>query len=141
MPLPGTCCFRPSFVRPQNMPCRHCSSHNGRTVENPYRDVEPVVQDYHSGVCLASCGYCSQSALHYWVDIYDDCLHYWCNISQQEVQTLRDLAAQWEEDSGDYLALIEARLIIREKTVLYAQPVHGNCWTEGESCILEGAPW
>jgi hypothetical protein len=130
-----------SGVMALEMPCRHCSGTTAGRPENPFRDLEALTDDGHSGLFVASCWHCEGNALHYWVDIYDDCWHYWCSIAESECQALRAAAAAGEDDTGESLAGPKAREFLRQRLVLCGHPVHGLGWSEGANSLLEGAPW
>lgn len=123
------------------MPCSLCSGSAAGHVTNPFRGTETLADDGHSGVDLVSCMHCASTALHYWVDIYDDFWQYWCLIDEAERQALRMAAAAGEDDTGESVAGSKAREIIRQRPVLCRHPVHGFGWQAGSNSLLEGAPW
>jgi hypothetical protein len=123
------------------MPCPHCSGSIVGPAENPFRDLEALANDGHSGVYLASCRHCESKALHYWVDIYDDCWQYWCLVSDSERQALLAAAMAGEDDTGESLAGPKAREFISRHLVLCEHPIHGLGWGPGANSLLQGAPW
>ncbi len=118
------------------MTCQHCFPTDKRPIELPFRALRTVADDSHEIVGLASCEHCGQLALHFGVDVYDDCWRYWCPIDDQELARLSEPDGEDEPKVYD-----TARSIIRDHTVLQDHPVHGLGWVPGTGCVLDGPPW
>lgn len=118
------------------MSCIHCEPSKSKLTETPFISVTKLSDEIHEGVELGACSHCGQDCLLYWVDIYDDHWQFWCVINETEKNQLLS------PDDGDEKQLHDwARGIIKTHVVLERHPVHGLAWVQGNTCLLQGAPW
>ncbi len=116
------------------MSCKFCQPSLNKNPDNPFKAGEELSDLDHEGVFIGECQFCKNSAIIYWVDIYDDYWSFWSIISADEMNLI--LSKKSENEFHDFI-----RDFLKKKVILENHPVHGYCWVNGDTCLFQGPSW